>query len=159
MVIEGDVAGHRPGAEDPDFAHSLGADAAGGEVGDAAVGEAQARIGDVLRFAEHRNSDGVYVRDGRVHEGQHDVEIVNHQIEHHADVRAACRVGREAVRFDKARFGCDRLQVGENRVEALDVADLQHATALLGKLDQIGRLGGVVGHRFFDEHVPVSLEQ
>src|SRR5437016_3850263 len=51
-IIERDITGQRPGAEDANFAHFFRANAAGGEIGDAAVGEAQPRVGDVLRLAE-----------------------------------------------------------------------------------------------------------
>ena len=97
--------------------------------------------------------------DRRAHEGQHDVEIVNHQVEHHADVHAACREGREPVRLDEARLAGGLLQVVEDRVEPLDVADLQHAVVLPGQAHEVGGLPGVVGHRFLDEQVFALLEQ
>ena len=78
---------------------------------------------------------------GRFHEGQHHVQIVNHQVEHHADVRAARRVGRKAVRLDEARVGGHAFQVFEDGVEPLDVADLQDAMLLLRQLDQFARPG------------------
>src|SRR5437588_4472508 len=56
-VIERDVAGHRAGAEDANLAHLFRADAAGGEIGDAAVGKAQPRVGDVLGLAQDGNAD------------------------------------------------------------------------------------------------------
>src|SRR5262249_53637138 len=55
-VIERDVTGHRATAEDANLAHPLWADAADGEIGHATIGKSQARIGDVFRFTEHRNT-------------------------------------------------------------------------------------------------------
>src|SRR5437867_9665915 len=43
-VIQRNVTGHRPSAEDANLAHPLRADAAGGQIGHASVGEAQPGI-------------------------------------------------------------------------------------------------------------------
>src|SRR5439155_348538 len=50
-IIQRDVTGHRPAAENPDFAHSFRTDPADGEISNAAVGKAQAGVGDVIRFS------------------------------------------------------------------------------------------------------------
>ena len=57
--------------------------------------------------------------------------------------------------------GCrdDRLQVIENGIEPLHVADLEHAAVLPGQLDQFPRLRGVVGHRLLDEHMLALLQE
>jgi hypothetical protein len=96
---------------------------------------------------------------GRFHEREHDIEIVNHQIKHDADVGRAGRVGREPVRFDEARFGRGGLEIFENGIEPLDVADLQDAIFLLRDLNQVRRPARFVGHRFFDEDVFALLQQ
>src|SRR5271170_3629702 len=90
-VIERDVAGIGRAAEDADLPHPFRADAAGGKVGDAAVGEAQAHVGDVLALAQDGNAHGVYTGHGRFHERENHIEIVDHQIEHDSDVRGAGR--------------------------------------------------------------------
>jgi len=61
--------------------------------------------------------------------------------------------------FDETRFGRDCFQVFENRIEPFDVADLQDATVLLRKLNQLGGLRGVVGHRFLDQQMFSLLKQ
>src|ERR1017187_5172912 len=157
-VIERDVAGIGRAAVDADLAHPLRADAAGIEVGDAAVGEAQAHVGDVLALAQHRNAHAFHAGHGRFHEREHDVEVVNHQIQHDADVRAARRKRRKAVALDETRFGGDVLENFENRIEPLDVADLQDAIFLLRNLNQFGGLLRTVGHGFLDEDV-FTLQQ
>src|SRR3984957_8085000 len=48
-----------PSAENADLAHPLRADAAGGQVDHATVGETQARVGDVLSLAQYRKADGI----------------------------------------------------------------------------------------------------
>ena len=84
---------------------------------------------------------------------------MNHQVEHHADVHATGRERREPVRLDEARLAGGLAQVLEDRVEALDVADLQHAVVALGQAHQLGRPVGVVRHRLFDKKMFALLEQ
>ena len=55
--------------------------------------------------------------------------------------------------FDETGIGGDFFQVGENRVETLDVAGLQNHVLLPRQPHQLGRLGGVIGHGFFHQHV------
>ena len=124
-VIERDVAGIGRAAEHADFSHALGADAADGEICYAAIGETQARIGDIFALAQHGNAHAFDADDGRFDEREHDVEVVNHQIEHNADVHRAGRVGREAMAFNELGFGRGGLEKFENGIEPLDVADLQ----------------------------------
>ena len=152
-VIQRDVAGDCAAAENADLAHALRADAAGGQIGHAAVGKAQPRVGDVLRLAQDGDAHRVHARDGRPHKSQNHVQIVNHQVEHDADVRAAGRVGGKAVGFNEARIGGHVFQVMEDGIEALDVADLEDDILLRGPLHQPGGLGGIVGHRFFHQHM------
>ena len=56
----------------------------------------QPRVRDVDPAGQHRHADGLDRVDLRVNERQHDVEVVNHQVEHDVDVEAA---------FGKARRG------------------------------------------------------
>ena len=61
--------------------------------------------------------------------------------------------------LDEARRGGHRFEVFEDRIESFDVAHLEQGAVLLGKLDQVRRLSGVVGHGLFEEQMPASLEQ
>jgi hypothetical protein len=63
------------------------------------------------------------------------------------------------VRLDEARFGGDTFEILEDGIEALDVADLEDAAVLVRKLDQLGGLRGVVGHRLLDQNVLASKDQ
>ena len=56
---------------------------------------------------------------------QNDFQIVDHEIEHDADVGAAIWIRRKAMRFDEARMGQPRLERAQHRIEALDMTDLQ----------------------------------
>ena len=60
---------------------------------------------------------------------QNNLEIMDHEIEHHPDVGAALRVRREPMRFDKTRMGEAFLQRAQDRIEPLDMADLQDESA------------------------------
>jgi len=158
-VIERDVAGIGRAAEDADLAHPLRADAAGGEIGDAAVGKPQSHVGDVLALAQHGNAHAVHAGHGRFHKRKNHVEIVDHQIEHDADVRAARGKWRQAMALDELRFGGNGLKKSENRIEPLDVADLQDEIFLLREFAQFGGLLGTVGHRLLDEDMFALCEQ
>ena len=61
--------------------------------------------------------------------------------------------------LDEPRVGGHLLQVAEDRVEPLDVPDLQHRTAALRQGDQTCGLSRVVGHRLLDEDVLSKAEQ
>ena len=65
------------------------------------------------------------------HEREHDVDVVDHQVEHDADVGRAAGVRAAARGVDV--FGLAQMcgaAASEGRVEPLDVADLQHQAAV-----------------------------
>ena len=53
--------------------------------------ETQPRVGDVFAPAQHRHPHGIDICQGRTDQMQNDFQIVNHEIEHDADLRAAIR--------------------------------------------------------------------
>ena len=57
------------------------------------------------RRRQHRHADGLDRLDLGLHERQHDVEIVNHQIEDDVDVEAALGERAEPMDLDEARIG------------------------------------------------------
>ena len=61
--------------------------------------------------------------------------------------------------FDEAGFGDDLFQIIENRVEPLDVADLEDAVVSPGQLDQLRGLGRVAGHGFFDQNMFAAVQE
>jgi len=116
-------------------------------------------MGHILVPAEHGEPQGLDLAHPRPRHGQHQVEVVDHQVEHHADVRGAEGEGAAAHGFDVLRIG----QVGKNgvdcRVEALDVPDLQDDAAVLGGADQLIGLHRGGAERFFHEQVHAPAEQ
>src|SRR6516225_7633236 len=111
--------------EDPQLALRLDAHTRGGGVGDAAVRETDARVGDVDALGEPRRTNGIDRLDRGAYDGLHDVDVVNHQIEDHIHVGAALAIRGEAMTLDEAR----RAQVGfggeDCGVEALEMTYLQ----------------------------------
>ncbi len=85
------------GLEEAQLADLLGGDAGGGEVGDAAGVELEADVGDVGFAREDGQADGADFLDGRVGEGEDDVEVVNHEVEDDVDVEGARGEDAEAV--------------------------------------------------------------
>src|SRR5690606_40056103 len=91
--------------EHADLAHLLQAHPAGAEIGNAAVGELDPGIGDVLGFRNEADSHAVDPRHLRLHQLQHDPDVVDHQVEHHADLGATRREWRQALGGDEAGIG------------------------------------------------------
>ena len=145
--------------EDADLAQFVLADAAGGDVGHAAVLEADAHIGDVLAIAQDRHADGIHLHPRRADEVQDDLEVVDHDIEHDADIQAAAGIGREPRGLDEARMGEARLERGEHGIETLDVADLEDDAVFLREVAKFARLLRRFDEGFFHEHVLAVFEQ
>jgi hypothetical protein len=95
------------------------------EIGHAAALELDARVGDVLGLRQHAHADAVDLRDRRLHQREHDADVVDHQVEHDAHLGAARRVGRETLGGDVLRAADLLLEKAHHRVEMLDVADLR----------------------------------
>src|SRR5438105_11889848 len=86
-------------------------------------------------------------------------QVVNHEIEHHADVGAPIRKWRKPMRLDEARMREARLERAEHRIKTLDMSHLQNETALRGQLRELAGLRGVVRNRFFDQQMFCFFEQ
>ena len=155
-VVDRDVG---VGLKDADLALALERDAAGRDVGDTAVGEAQARVGDVDVLREHLDAHPLDALDAVVHHAQDHVEVVDHQVEDDVDIGAALAERRQAVALDEARPGDDAGQGADRRVEALEVPDLQDAPARVRRIDQRLPLRDRDGHRLFDQDVDALVEQ
>ena len=153
VEIHGQVAARLEDAHPP---HVLHGDAAHRDVGGAAVGEHDAGIGDVGQGGNHRRAGGEDLVDVRVDDGEDDVDVVDHQVEHHVHVRAPLLEHGQPVRLDEQRVGEQRLHGQHRRVEPLQVADLEDAAALAGKRNEVVRLGQGGGDGLFHEHVQVG---
>ena len=95
----------------------------------------------------------------RVDEGEHDVEVVDHEVEDDIDVEGARAERAEAVDLEEHRAGDDGQGGDDGGIEALEVADLDDAAGGAGGGDDVVgfRQGG--GERLFDEQVHAALQQ
>ena len=146
-------------AEDADFSFGFEGEAGGGEVGDAAVFEDEADAGDVFVLSEDIDTDGVDVLDGALGEGEDDVDIMDHDVEHDADVGGAEGVRRDALGFHKAGLDFEPVHGLADGVEAFGIADLQGAVIVAGQLEHVPSLGQREGEGFFDEHGDLAGEE
>ena len=112
------------GLEEAELADLLGGDARGGEVGDAAGLELDADVGDVDFAREYGEAYGAELADGRLHELEDDVEVVNHEVEDDIDIERAGGEDAEAVGLEEHGAVEERFDCGDGGVEALEVADL-----------------------------------
>ncbi len=135
------------------LALALVADAAGRHIGHAAVGKADARIGNVDVVGEHARAAAVHADDLAIHQGQNQIDVVDHQIQQHAHIGGARLERGQPGALDEARLVQQGLQRQRHRVEALQVPDRQHQAAALGLLDHLVGLLQRDGDGFFHQHV------
>jgi hypothetical protein len=129
------------------------------DVGHATIDEAQPRVGDVDLGRKHCRAHGVQRLDVAAHDALHDVDVVDHQVEHHVDVGAALLEWRQPLAFDEARRSQQRLGRDHRGIEAFQVAHLQHAAVAFGELQQRARLRHRDGDGFFHQHMDAAGEQ
>ena len=103
-------------------------DAARGKRRHDAVGEGQPRLGDVVAPRDDRGAGRLDRNDRRAGERQRQIDIVDHQVEDDVDIGGAARPRRPAHAFDQARRADPLAERAEGRREALDMADLEHAS-------------------------------
>ena len=123
-VVDGDVLMR---LEEAELADALGADAAGGEVGDAAGGEFDADVGDIDFARENGKADGLQGVNRRLHQAEDDVEVVHHEVEDDVDIERARGEDAEPVRLEEHGHVDVGLHGEHGGVEALQVADLKDA--------------------------------
>jgi len=147
------------GLEDPDLAVLLQRDAAGAEVGDAAVLERDPGVGDILGLRDDRDADSVDALDGRIGQLQDDTDIMDHQVQHDADLGATGREGSQTLGGDVAGVDDGLLEVGHHRVVVLDVSDLDDAVGLGGGLEDLGGLREGDADRLLNQEVDALGQQ
>ena len=108
---------------------------------------------------EHRCTDRVQRCHRAADDHLHQIDIVNHQVEHHVHVGAALLERRQAMALDEARPRQQRLGRQDRRIEALQMTDLQHPALLPRGCDQPLGLRGGLGDRLLDQHVRAVLQK
>ena len=97
---------------------------------------------------QHRHPGRLHLFDWAGIEGQHEIQIVNHEIEHHIHVRPPFAETAETMAFDEHRSPDMRTHHLHHRIEPFTVSNLKSTAALLGKLHQLLRLSGVTAIGF-----------
>ena len=90
---------------------------------------------------------------------QHQIDVVNHQIQHGADVGRTSGERADPRRFDEPRlieigFGGD-----QRRIKTFDMSDLEHGLAASGRGHQIVGFAHAAGQWFFDQDVQAAIEK
>ncbi len=135
------------------------ANARSAQMGHAAIGKFEPRLGHVLVLTEHGNAQGFNPGQRRVDERQHHVQIVDHQIEHHAHVGRAEGKSTGPHRLDEARLMQMRHGGRKRRIESLDMTDLHQRLLVTGHLQNFISLGQRAGNWFFDQHVNAAAHE
>src|SRR6266404_1315213 len=117
-VIDCDVIAR---LEETHLANLFSADARGGDIGDGARGKLQARVRGIHAVSQDRDSDGMQAGDLDFFADQplHDVQIVNHQVEHDVDVQGTRGELAYAMYLEIDRVANMRAQSHQCRVESL----------------------------------------
>ena len=121
--------------EQAQLAHAFGGDTAGGKIGDAASGELKPHVGDIDLGGENGDAGGANLLGRFAGERENDIDIVNHQVQHHIHIQAAQGEFAHAVDFEKQRHGHHLARVDHSGVEALQVSDLEDAAGGARGLD------------------------
>src|SRR5687768_13418945 len=118
--VEADV----PGAlEEANLPHPLERNTTCGQICHAATGELEARVRNVRTCGKDRDAHGCDRNDGLAHEAEHEIEVMDHQVEHHGYVRATGPERREPVALDEQRLLEIRLARAQRTIETFDMAD------------------------------------
>ena len=145
--------------EDSDFAHAILADAARSDVGNAPRRELQPRVGDIRFLRQHRDADGLDGDHLGWHDRQHDIEVMNHQIEDDVDVEAAIGKRTQPMHFDETRMIEQRAHGGDGRVVALGVPDAEDGTRCARRIDHRLCLTGISRERLLHQHADAALQE
>ena len=99
-------------------------------------GESNPSIGDIRGFRDDRHPGGIQTFHFIPHPMEQNVNVVDHQIMHHTDVRAARSIGRQTVSFNKQRRNTNISQRCNRWIESLDMSHLENQLPLSRALDQ-----------------------
>ena len=113
-----------PRLKETQLAHPLGGNPAGREIRDAARFQLQTHVRNVHFSRQNRQADRANFLDRRLGKCQHDVEIVNHQIEHDIHIQRTRSKHAQPVHLEKHGLRQQRNRGAHRRIEALEVSDL-----------------------------------
>src|SRR5262245_61980244 len=145
--------------KDAQLAQPFAGDAAGGDVGDAAVGEFEPGVGQVDLRRQYRDADRLDFDDFASDQAGDDVKLVYHQIHHHINIERARRKDAHPVGLEKSRAFDAPPQRHERRIEPFDVAGLQDQILRFGRADHLVRFAERTGDRLFDQDVDARFQK
>jgi len=143
-----------PALVDPQPALGGIGQAAGAQLRAGAVGKAQLGTGHVPVAPQHRRAGGPQHRHRPRVEAEHDIDIVDHQIQHHIHVQAPLPAGSVACGLDMANLSGAAGEDFQHRIEALQMSHLQHRPVAPGQADQLGGLFHGLGDGFLQQAMP-----
>ncbi len=158
--LEAQIYGEvRIGLEHAQLANWLAADATRREPHERSVRKLQPRVRDVDSVGEHRHAhrfDSLRLRPERIED---EIQIVDHEIQDHVDLRAARIERGQPMAFREARPNDARANVAPRAVEALDVADAEHDARAARFLGELLAFGDVRGERLLHEQMLARAER
>ena len=134
-------------------------DAAGQKLRLGAVLEQDQRFHFVGMTAVAGAAAGAHIGDGARDQLMDEIEIVDHQIEHGADIGAAAGPRTRAPAFDLERRVAEIEQPALREDETFLMADGEHTALVLGQRDQRIGFGKIGRDRLFDQHVGAGFEK
>ena len=144
--------------EDPELAGALARDPARGDVRDRAVGELDPRVCDVHVGRENRDPGRPHVGHVRADELEHEIEVVDHEVEDHRHVGAARLERGQALGLEEPRLLEVRRGGAHCAVEPLHVPDLEHGLRGGGALHQLLRARDRVRQGLLHQQAPAPLQ-
>src|SRR5437660_6192376 len=141
-----------------DSPNLLLADATGGERGGCPAWEAEEGGGKVLRIASHalcKSGDRAWFRS---HDGDRDVDVVDHQISDNP-VGHSTAVGAHTCGFEVDWRGHDALELHDSRIEPLDVAHHEADLRAIRRRDELFSRLDPLGERLLQQHIHAAFHQ
>jgi hypothetical protein len=137
-ATSGKIQMQKPGTlEEPQPALTLQGNPACRDVGHRTALEYQPGVRDVNGSGEDRDADRIQHRDGTANQAEHEIDVMDHQVQHYGDVRPAELVGSNPERLHEPGAIQEVSTRSEHRVETLHVPDRQREPPVLGQPDQL----------------------
>src|SRR5438105_5602357 len=111
----------------PQLSHFLEADPTRRKICDTAVFKFHTRVGNVRSRREYRNADCTDLLHRSRNQTEHDVDIVNHEVENDINIQTSRRKRGKPVNFEELWPCCNLAGESHDWIESLHVTDLQHA--------------------------------
>ena len=145
--------------EESQLAHPLRRNPARGKVRNAPGLKLQPHVRNVHLPRQNRQSDRPHFFDRRLRKRQHDVEIVDHQIQHNIHIQRPRSKHAQPVHLKKHGLRQQRNRGPHRRIEALQMPHLRDPLVRSRKRNQLLGLRQRARQRLLDQHIHASLHQ